>query len=229
MDRRTLLAAVGTTALAPATAGCAALLGTSNCEPADDPLGDVDASRPVEADVEYRFRGTVVRYLDEGVLIDDGTGKAHVVPGAAKGRINRDLVEVGGCVGGRGSIDAERTRASGMPVLVAQRANFEAIGDSTVDPPELNEVPDPSFESDRQGDDVLVAVIDGGGAAAGNVFFAYDAEAHAWSDLGAETAADDVLQRGMSVTVERPDGDRVDVQWRSPDRTWARRVAQMGV
>lgn len=226
MNRREFISIAGLGALAPAAAGCTALLGTTACDPATDHLGDVESERPVEdTDRAYRFRGTVVGYLDEGVLVDDTTGKAHVVPGPSKQQINRDLVAVGDCVEGEGGLDRERTRTNGMPVLVVDRANFEALGNSTVEVEPFEGHPEPEFGNSRQGSDVTLTVTDGDDATAGNVFVAFGTESHPWPDLDDETGLEDPLRVGASVTVRDPPGEWVVVQWRSPDRSWGHRVA----
>lgn len=227
MNRRELLAGAGA-ALGAALAGCSSLLGESGCEPAEAPIGGVDASRPVEeSDREYAVRGTMVASLDSGIMLDDGTGKAAVTAGSAMNRINDDLVSVGDCIAATGSLDAEATRQHGMAVLTVDRADFGVLTGSSADVEPMGDHPVPEFAANQpSGDSLRLTVREPDGATAGNVFAAYGTQAGQWSALDDATGPDEPLRDGASIAVDGVADALVSMQWRSPDRTWARCVAK---
>jgi|GEM_PF-5801383 len=228
MHRRDLLRAGGL-AVGAATAGCASILGT-DCSPGDDHLGNLDARRPiVDSGNSHAVRGTVVGYLGFEVLLDDGTGKALLEPADFQKKVDRSTVAVGDCVTATGMLDPKATRENAMAVLSVPAEQFDDVGDSHADVQPVGDYPTPHFEVHYPTADAVRFVVRAGdGALAGNVFAAHGDGADRWSDLATEVGPDDELANGMSLTVRGVHGTWITMQWRSPDRTWGRRLGRFG-
>lgn len=120
--------------------GC---LGSTACEPReeDTPLGSIGLG----FDGEVSFRGAVVRIVDEGELIvDDTTGKARLYTGLNY-EIDTDLVGVGDCVNGEGTVSSDSSWDNRMPTVSLSEQSFERAGSAGRNIEPLGGKPDVSF------------------------------------------------------------------------------------
>jgi hypothetical protein len=149
MERREVLASIGVLGSASSVpfSGCL----STTCEPRekDTPLGNVD----LDYDGEVSFRAAVVGIIDEDKLVvDDTTGKAKLYTGLNY-EIDTDLVEIGDCVTGEGTVSSGSSWDNRMPTVSLRERSFESAGSASRDVESVSEKPDTvfdvSFDSDR--------------------------------------------------------------------------------
>lgn len=150
MERRKLLASLGTLSAASSAVPLSGCLSTT-CEPREEDthLGDID----LDYDGDVSFRGAVVGIIDDSSLvIDDTTGKAKLYTGLNY-EIDTDLVDVGDCVKGEGTVSSNSSWDNRMPTVSLRERTFESAGSASRDVEPVGEKPeavfDVSFDSDR--------------------------------------------------------------------------------
>ena len=212
MNRRELLASLGTaTTASVAFAGC---LGqeTVQCDPRDGDaqLGDI----PVGSDGTVSFRGAVVGLPENGrVLVNDTTGNAALAAGEGVEAIDTGEIDVGDCLRGEGQVVPDSSWSNQMS-LIAVTA-LESVGPAERDVSAVGARPETSFEVDyetRPDDCETVVTLQhaGGDAVPANellvVHRASDANStandarHWWHDLDEAAGPDAPVEEGDSVS-----------------------------
>lgn len=154
MNRRSILEAAAT-AGSVGTLGCLDGLESGvPCEPSGDEqqLGSVfglleESDRPGP---RVQFRGTVVAFSGDDLVLADGSGAARIYGGVGY-EINSDLIDRGDCLSGEGALMKNSTWEHQMPVLNALELDRQGQAET-----ELGDVddglspPDASFELDYE-------------------------------------------------------------------------------
>ena len=141
------MGALGAASSAVTLSGCL----STTCEPREDdtPLGDIGLGY----DGEVSFRAAVVGIVDDDrLIVDDTTGKANLYTDINY-KIDTDLVDVGDCVKGEGTVSPRSSWENRMPTISLRERTFEGAGSASRDVEPVAEKPDAvfdvSFESDR--------------------------------------------------------------------------------
>lgn len=197
---------------------------STTCEPRerDTPLGNVD----LDYDGEVSFRAAVVGVIDEDELVvDDTTGKAKLYTGLNY-EIDTDLVDVGDCVTGEGTVSPRSSWDNRMPTVSLREHTFESAGSASRDVEPVAEKPDAvfdvSFDSETGSCETDVTLTHQGNEAvpADELLVVhrpdprsdtYRGEGEAvemwWHEIDETKEADDMVRGGESATVT-VDGDR---------------------
>lgn len=246
MKRREALTAIPAGLVA--TSGC---LGSgAACAPGEDEIASMptDYAEPADGgsqfgETTYAIRGTVVKQLLRGVLVDDGSDRKVALQARySNERIDHDVIDVGDCVEATAPLDPGATTHYRMPVMAVRGDDFSKVGEANDEVEEAMDVPhvnggpvsyNPYADSSPVPEGTVGVRYRAGGTEevaprARNLFVLYDGTEAPWHELAADVAADQRVPDGSLATFPRPDDDGAGLLWKAPDRSWARRFGGVG-
>lgn len=249
MNRRTMLASVGTGAVG--LAGCLGVLDDSTgCQPTEDETTFEDAltlvDEPGMTAPRISVRGTIVAFPSRGLLLEDSTGVARVTT-SLQYEFDTERLERGDCVSAAVTLSKRATWDNQMPILSVRRDRFEKEGTTEnasvvrfddVSPPDASF--DVSFDSEIGSRTTTVTLAHAGGETveptALTVCYGPEREeirrptldqttTTSWDDLAGSAA---MVTSGDAVTVELTDGTNGTLLWQS-ETGWNRQLRGFAV